>query len=231
MEDEDNFDDSVDMDTGDVVIEDNSALLDRDTQISVEYEDGSAFDADTLLDVYTYDDGGLEQAILDVIGDKNYVAYDIALALDGAFIEPSGIIKVGIPIPEDFNAEQVFLYGMDAYGMLYAIDYEITYGVAYFTTDVLGTFILVEGELVLPEAPAEGDEPMDGDEPTDGDEPVDDGDKPADTKPNKNNKKDDKSNGWILWVAIGGGVVLLAAVAAIILLVLKKKKGAKADAE
>jgi hypothetical protein len=144
-------------------------------------------------------------------------------------------MKVGIPIPDTFDAESLFLYGVDEFGHLYAIDFENTYGIAYFATDVLGTFILVQGELELPDYSEEGDQPVDGDEPTDGDEPEEgdnpaEDDKPADTKPDdkddKDDKKDNKSNGWILWVVIGG-VVLLAAAGVAVFFVLKKKKGAK----
>ena len=238
FEEEDKFDDSIDMDTGDVDIEDDSEpLIDLDTQISLEYEDGSAFGADEFLSIYPYADGELQQEILDIIGDNKYIAYDIGLALGDEFIEPSGTMKVGIPIPDDFDAEQVFLYGTDEFGHLYAIDFENVYGIAYFTTDVLGTFVLVEGELTLPEYPEEGeqeptDEPVDDNEPTD--EPVDaepDNKDDKDDKKDKNKKDDDKSNGWLLWVIIGGGVLLLAAAGVTVFFVLKKKKGAKADAE
>jgi hypothetical protein len=209
VEEDSNYDDSVDMDTDDIIIEDGS-LVDENTKVSVKYEDGTEFASGVYLSVYPLTEDDLSAMLLELIGDKKYLAYDLGLAMGTEFIDQSGALNVRIPLPEGFDPELTFLYALDIYGDVYAVDYELDRNAICFTTEVLGTFILVEGELPLPEDP---DSNL------------------TDSKPSsKNNKKDtDKSNGWTLWVwiAVGGGVVLLAGAAVVLLFVMKKRKAAK----
>jgi hypothetical protein len=87
--------------------------------------------------------------------------------LDDEFLTPSEPVNITIPVPDTLDAEQLRIYCVDIYGDVYELEFEVKYGTVYLTTDVLGMFLLVEGEVEFPEA----DEPVDGDEPTDGDEP------------------------------------------------------------
>jgi hypothetical protein len=154
------------------------------------------------------------------------------MVLGEDFDTPTQPVNLVIPVPDSMDLEQLHIYCVDLYGEFSVVEFEVKYGSAYITTDVLGMFLLVEGEATLPEVeePNEGDETLEGEEPSEGDEPNEGenaDDKPADKKPNKSKKDTKKSNGWILWVAIGGGVVVLAAAAVIVLLVLKKRKAAQ----
>jgi hypothetical protein len=232
-EEDDKFDEDIDMDTGDIVLEETITEYDQNTSISIEYVEGT-FGAGAYLNVYEYSADEIGDELIAVLGDKPYVAYDIGMVLGDDFDAPTNSVNLIIPVPDSLDAEQMHIYCVDIYGAATEVEFEVKYGSAYITTDVLGMFLLVEGEVEFPEP----DESTDGDEPTDEptDEPSDEpSDEPTDTepetkptkKPNKNNKKDNQSNDWLLWVLIGGGVVVLAAAAVIVLLVLKKRKAAK----
>lgn len=243
----------IDTDTDDVVIDDNDTdndpgdvdfgsdidditgsfdgeiRVDDASSIFVSYN--GELEADAYLTVYKYADDELTEDALALIGDKKFAAYEVLMALGEDYLDLSGDLVVGIPVPADIDMSVVFAYGIDAYGDLFAVEaeYDVENNYVYIYTDVLGSFVLVEGELELPSDATEGDstegDATEGDEPTDSDRPTE-GDEPADTTPDKDSKKDDNSNGWLLWAIIGGAAVLLTAGGVIIFLVIKKKKAA-----
>ena len=143
------------------------------------------------------------------------------LALGADTVTIDGKAVIGIPVPASIDMEKVYAYGIDAYGDLCAIEveYDVENRFVYIHTDVLGSFILVEGEVALGgNAPAGDDEPADT--------TPDAGDDEGKKNDKKNDKKDDKSNGALLWIILGGVVVLLAAGGIVTVLVIKKKKAA-----
>ena len=208
-------------------------LYNPEKDIAMDYADASGFGVGYSLDIYEYADGELAQAILEKLGDLPYKAFDIQLVFDDEFIQPEKDIFLAIALPEGFNADTVKVYFCDAYGNLIDTAAYVDSNYLLLQYDVLGTFIIVDGDIK--NAGIEGDgEQEPTDDPDEGDTPADtepdDGKEDKDDKKDKKNKKDSDSNGWILWVAIGGGVLLLAA-AAVIVLILLKKKGAKPTAE
>ncbi len=145
-------------------------LTNEEYGIVIDFGDAS-FEEDTFLDILPLSEDDLAENILEAIGDYMFYAYDIALGLgEDFFYEVDGEVRLGIPVPEDFDPELVCVYATNEYGDLIKLDIEVIDGMAYFSADILGTFVMVEDDLGI------GME--DGDDGFDDEDYDEDGDSP-----------------------------------------------------
>jgi len=79
---------------------------------------------------------------------QRFVVYEISLEANGIEIQPNGKVRIGIPIPEDFNNSNVVVYRIEENGenIAYDVTLEELDGKVYakFETDHFSTYILAE---------------------------------------------------------------------------------------
>lgn len=92
-----------------------------------------------------------EQSILDVVktslkdvSDK-YIVYDITLLENNVKVQPSGKLKISIPIPKGYNKEKLVVYRVADNGEKTKYDVKVEGNYATFETDHFSTYVL--GEL------------------------------------------------------------------------------------
>lgn len=75
---------------------------------------------------------------------EDFRLYDLALMRDDTAVEPSGEVKVSLPLPED--AAYARVYRVEEDGTLTPMQTELKDGLAIFDTDRMGKFVLVPTE-------------------------------------------------------------------------------------
>lgn len=75
---------------------------------------------------------------------EDFRLYDLALMRDDTAVEPSGGVKVSLPLPED--AAYARVYRVEEDGTLTPVQTELKDGLAIFETDRMGKFVLVPTE-------------------------------------------------------------------------------------
>lgn len=75
---------------------------------------------------------------------EDFRLYDLALMRDDTAVEPSGGVKVSLPLPED--AAYARVYRVEEDGTLIPVQTELKDGLAIFETDRMGKFVLVPTE-------------------------------------------------------------------------------------
>lgn len=95
----------------------------------------------------------VEQKTLDIVdkalnGKENkYKVYDINLLKDGAKIQPNGKVKISIPIPSDYDKENIEIYRVDENGEKTKYNVTIEGDYAVIETDHFSTYVLAEKKV------------------------------------------------------------------------------------
>lgn len=133
------------------------------SNIKLEFDTG-VISEDTILEVDTIVDGIVYDNIKQVLSDINkFVAFDINLILNGAIIQPNGIVRLSIPVPEGFNMEKLVAYrigenGKEEYKVNIISINNVNY--AQFETDHFSTYVIAEDDSIqLPEEDKQPEKP------------------------------------------------------------------------
>lgn len=104
---------------------------------------------DTTLEVNAITNGEKYNTVMATLGNKvnKFTLYDITLKSNGVKIQPSGKVKISIPVPEEFDKEKLVIYRINEDGtkVRYDINVETIEGKDYatFETDHFSLYTLV----------------------------------------------------------------------------------------
>ncbi len=122
-----------------------SPVTDTDTDTNIQLETNTDIvPSDTVLEIKPIDKKNIT-----VLEDSvnNFVAYDITLKSNGVEVQPSGKVKIKIPIPAEFDTSKLVAYRIDGNNKIkYDVTVETIDGKKYavFETDHFSTYILAE---------------------------------------------------------------------------------------
>lgn len=137
----------------------NINLTDTTTNIKLE-TDTSIISSDVKLVIETITSGDTYNNVEETLKDnvsKMYV-YDISLESNGVKVQPSGKVKISIPIPENFDKSNLAIYRIEENGT--KIKYEVTVedNYAVFETDHFSTYVLAQKTNVTDNTEQEGNQ-------------------------------------------------------------------------
>lgn len=117
----------------------NEAIIskvDRNTDIRLETTT-AVVPEDTALEIERITEGEKYNTVIATLGNKinKFILYDITLKSNGVKIQPSGKVKISIPVPEGFNKEKLVVYRINEDGtkVKYDIKVETIEGKDYAT--------------------------------------------------------------------------------------------------
>ena len=87
----------------------DNTITDTATNVMVGYTDDTFEGAPEVSAVKQFD-GDSYQLLNQVKGDFRNILFDISISVGGEKIQPDGLVLVGIPLPEGFNAEETVVY-------------------------------------------------------------------------------------------------------------------------
>lgn len=122
--------------------------------------------SNTLLEVSEIKEGAIFEKVKSALSQiTNFIAFDITLKSDDEKIQPNGKVKISIPIPNEFDKENLVVYRIEDDGnkIEYAVTVEGEY--AIFETDHFSNYVLAEmAEEVLQVTKKLDEEPKTGEE-------------------------------------------------------------------
>lgn len=123
-------------------------VVDKNTNIKIEYEEGTIIPENIKLKVDTIKEGTIYNEIKEDLTEvSKFKLFDINLLRDGVKIQPGKKIKINIPIPDDFDKTKLVVYRMEDNSK---IEYEVKVitiedeSFAQFETDHFSNYILGE---------------------------------------------------------------------------------------
>lgn len=130
-------------------LEDESAkkIEDENTKIIIKAAD-IALEDNTILQVEKIEIGNenyakIEEILKDVEGNK--ICFNIQLLKDDVLVQPNGYVTVFVPIPEEYNKENLEMYNVDIENGTYKLIQGEVQGNYYtFTANHFSTYVLVE---------------------------------------------------------------------------------------
>ncbi|MEA4970636.1 MAG: hypothetical protein VB051_08935 [Candidatus Pelethousia sp.] len=142
---------------------DNDVIVDYGTGIGVEYENGSSFDSDIVLKVTPQSNAEtnkLNNNINKVAKGLTLVGlYDIQLLKDGVAIQPSGKVKVSIPLTDEMKAmTDLKVVYIDDDGNATIIPSQIIDGKIVFVTEHFSYYGVIRSKNALVGVPKTGDD-------------------------------------------------------------------------
>lgn len=99
---------------------------------------------DTTLNIVSLTTGERFDSIKTVLGDVKFNAFDICLMSNGNTIQPTGNVKLSIPIPADFNKDNLIVYRIDADNTKVEYPVQIESNFAVFETNHFSDYVLAE---------------------------------------------------------------------------------------
>lgn len=127
---------------------------DADTGVKVNADKG-VFEADTVIDVTeitTGDDFNNAKSALSDVGTK-FKLYNIAFADgEGAEVAPNGTIELSFPIHAGYNADELFVYRINADGTKTRVNGTVADGYFTVVTRNAGNYALVEAGSTITDA-------------------------------------------------------------------------------
>lgn len=140
--------------------------VDKETNIKLETTT-AAVPEDTTLEIERITEGENYNTVIATLGNRvnKFTLYDITLKSNGVKIQPSGKVKISIPVPEGFNKEKLVVYRINEDGtkVKYDIKVETIEGKDYvtFETDHFSLYSLAmeetsNGSKELDETPKTG---------------------------------------------------------------------------
>ena len=144
----------------------NITDVDKETNIKLETTT-AVVPEDTTLEIERVTEGENYNTVIATLGNKinKFTLYDITLKSNGVKIQPSGKVKISIPVPEGFNKEKLVVYRINEDGtkVKYDIKVETIEGKDYatFETDHFSLYTLAmeetsNGSKELDETPKTG---------------------------------------------------------------------------
>ena len=144
------------------------SITDVDKETNIKLETTTAVvPEDTTLEIERITEGENYNTVIATLGNKvnKFTLYDITLKSNGVKIQPSGKVKISIPVPEGFNKEKLVVYRINEDGtkVKYDIKVETIEGKDYatFETDHFSLYTLAmeetsNGNKELDETPKTG---------------------------------------------------------------------------
>ncbi len=144
------------------------SITDVDKETNIKLETTTAVvPEDTTLEIERITEGENYNTVIATLGNKvnKFTLYDITLKSNGVKIQPSGKVKISIPVPEGFNKEKLVVYRISEDGtkVKYDIKVETIEGKDYatFETDHFSLYTLAmeetsNGSKELDETPKTG---------------------------------------------------------------------------
>ena len=144
------------------------SITDVDKETNIKLETTTAVvPEDTTLEIERITEGENYNTVIATLGNKvnKFTLYDITLKSNGVKIQPSGKVKISIPVPEGFNKEKLVVYRINEDGtkVKYDIKVETIEGKDYatFETDHFSLYTLAmeetsNGSKELDETPKTG---------------------------------------------------------------------------
>ena len=145
----------------DSVLSDATTLIDIKTDVKLEVEEnvlpkGTTMNVTTVLSGEDYDKAKLA---LEEIG-ANFVLYDITLLnSENLSIQPNGVVKVFLPVPEGMNTDAIAIYRINEDGTKTLLESEVENGYVIFYTNHFSVYAIVEKSeaVMLAEAATNAD--------------------------------------------------------------------------
>ncbi|MDU2290714.1 MAG: LPXTG cell wall anchor domain-containing protein [Clostridium celatum] len=119
---------------------------DTETGIRVEAKD-DVISNEADLKVDKIESGSIYDYVLNIIKDigKVFISYDIFVEVNGEKVQPTGgNAKVTIPIPSDYNKDNLLLYLINSKGEKISIEFLVKDNNIIFESDLLGIYSLVD---------------------------------------------------------------------------------------
>ena len=119
---------------------------DTETGIRVEAKD-DVISNEADLKVDKIESGSIYDYVLNIIKDigKVFISYDIFVEVNGEKVQPTGRnAKVTIPIPSDYNKDNLLLYLINSKGKKISIEFVVKDNNIIFESDLLGIYSLVD---------------------------------------------------------------------------------------
>lgn len=119
---------------------------DTETGIRVEAKD-DVISNEADLKVDKIESGSIYDYVLNIIKDigKVFISYDIFVEVNGEKVQPTGgNAKVTIPIPSDYNKDNLLLYLINSKGEKISIEFVVKDNNIIFESDLLGIYSLVD---------------------------------------------------------------------------------------
>lgn len=126
----------------------NITNVDKETNIKLETTT-AVVPENTTLEIEWITEGEKYNTLMATLGNKvnKFTLYDITLKSNGVKIQPSGKVKISIPVPEEFDKEKLVIYRINEDGtkVRYDINVETIEGKDYatFETDHFSLYTLV----------------------------------------------------------------------------------------
>lgn len=101
--------------------------------------------SNTVLEVKAVKEGTTYNTVKNALATmKNFAVYDITLKSNGVTVQPNGNVKISVPVPSDYNKENLTVYRIEDNGN--KTEYKVTVegNYATFETDHFSTYVLAE---------------------------------------------------------------------------------------
>lgn len=119
-----------------------NVIKDDKTGVEIEYCD--EFGKNVAIEVEEVFDGTSIQLINTEFGNVNTAVFDISTKQDGVKVQPSGSVKVRIPVPKNFGSGKIFAVYVDSEkGTVTQIPVEVVDGFAEFVVEHFSYYALV----------------------------------------------------------------------------------------
>ena len=135
--------------------------IDENSNISVKFQD-ETYAGDMQVTATELFDGSSYQILNNEKGNFNSILFDITTTVNGEKVQPDGMVLVGIPLPEGYNAEETVVYYVanDGSGLVKMNSYYES-GIIWFETNHFSAYALVDESAEKP-AIVKGDVNGDG---------------------------------------------------------------------
>lgn len=115
-----------------------------ETNIKLEAEEG-VVPSNVILAVTPVTEGIVYNTVKTVLTDmKQFKIFDINLLSDGVKVQPNGKVRITIPVPTEFNKENLVVYRVEEDGTKTEYNVTVNGETATFETDHFSTYVLAE---------------------------------------------------------------------------------------
>ena len=124
--------------------------IDENSNISVKFQDES-YAGDMEVTATELFDGSSYQILNNEKGNFNSTLFDITTTINGEKVQPDGMVLVGIPLPEGYNAEETVVYYVSNDGSgLEKMNSYYEDGIIWFETNHFSAYALVDESAEKP---------------------------------------------------------------------------------
>ena len=128
-----------------------------DSSVTVGVSSSVGMEMNTELVVTNVSDSISEDDVATVVGSSKEIkgAYNLTLMQDNVAVQPNGVLQVRIRMSSDVIDSEPILYAVNEDGEIVECEAEVVNGELVFSTDTLGTFVIVGNKTQTP--PSGGD--------------------------------------------------------------------------